>query len=162
MDDRRSSPPPDCRQMPTYHLKTGRTDRASRWSISAWGLQCENATDHNLRFCAPHAWLMVGPALACATAEAGGFRTGHAYCAKIMWLDERSAVWVAHPALAEIQIALEKPWPKVTQAGGLRPEADQCAQARVATITTIATGAARQSGPVHRLKPGRAQSPLDM
>ena len=75
-------------------------------------------TDH-IAVLRPHAWLMLGH---CAglrnTQQLGDYVLAHAYVREDHVLDEELPLWVPIPALAEIQVALEKAVAEVTAAQG--------------------------------------------
>ena len=90
----------------------------------------------------------------------GDFVLAHAYLREDHVLDDDLPVWVPIPALAEIQIALEKAVAEVTQLEGYELK-------RIMRTGTVATIDNRnwelrdQSGPVRRLSQSRAVA-LDM
>ena len=147
-------------QMPTYHLKREDGSGITLVNIGVGPSNAKTATDH-IAVLRPHAWVMVGH---CAglrnTQQLGDFVLAHAYLREDHVLDDDLPVWVPIPALAEIQIALEKSVAQVTQLEGYELK-------RIMRTGTVATIDNRnwelrdQSGPVQRLSQSRAVA-LDM
>ncbi len=147
-------------QMPTYHLKRADGSGITLVNIGVGPSNAKTATDH-IAVLRPHAWLMVGH---CAglrnTQKLGDFVLAHAYLREDHVLDDDLPVWIPIPALAEIQIALEKAVAEVTQLEGYELK-------RIMRTGTVATIDNRnwelrdQSGPVQRLSQSRAVA-LDM
>jgi AMP nucleosidase len=105
-------------QMPAYHLQ--RPDRSGITMVNI-GVGPSNArtiTDH-IAVLRPHAWLMLGH---CAglrqTQRLGDYVLAHGYVREDHVLDEELPLWVPIPALAEVQLALEKAVADVTQLQG--------------------------------------------
>ncbi|SLN28058.1 AMP nucleosidase [Pseudoruegeria aquimaris] len=151
---------PKTPQMPTYHLKRADGSGITLVNIGVGPSNAKTATDH-IAVLRPHAWLMVGH---CAglrnTQSLGDFVLAHAYLREDHVLDDDLPVWVPIPALAEIQIALEKAVEEVTRLQGFELK-------RIMRTGTVATIDNRnwelrdQSGPVQRLSQSRAIA-LDM
>ncbi|MBD3665466.1 AMP nucleosidase [Sulfitobacter aestuariivivens] len=147
-------------QMPTYHLKRKDGGGITLVNIGVGPSNAKTATDH-IAVLRPHAWLMVGH---CAglrnTQNLGDFVLAHAYLREDHVLDDDLPVWIPIPALAEIQIALEKAVAEVTQLEGYELK-------RIMRTGTVATIDNRnwelrdQSGPVQRLSQSRSIA-LDM
>ena len=147
-------------QMPTYHLKREDGAGITLVNIGVGPSNAKTATDH-IAVLRPHAWVMVGH---CAglrnTQQLGDFVLAHAYLREDHVLDDDLPVWVPIPALAEIQIALEKSVAQVTQLEGYELK-------RIMRTGTVATIDNRnwelrdQSGPVQRLSQSRSVA-LDM
>ena len=147
-------------QMPTYHLKREDGSGITLVNIGVGPSNAKTATDH-IAVLRPHAWVMVGH---CAglrnTQQLGDFVLAHAYLREDHVLDDDLPVWVPIPALAEIQIALEKSVAQVTQLEGYELK-------RIMRTGTVATIDNRnwelrdQSGPVQRLSQSRSVA-LDM
>ncbi|MFK7761867.1 MAG: AMP nucleosidase [Roseobacter sp.] len=147
-------------QMPTYHLKRADGSGITLVNIGVGPSNAKTATDH-IAVLRPHAWLMVGHCAGLRNSQAlGDFVLAHAYLREDKVLDDDLPVWVPIPALAEIQIALERAVAKVTQLDGYELK-------RVMRTGTVASLDNRnwelrdQSGPVQRLSQSRAVA-LDM
>jgi len=147
-------------QMPTYHLKRADGGGITLVNIGVGPSNAKTATDH-IAVLRPHAWLMVGH---CAglrnTQSLGDFVLAHAYLREDHVLDDDLPVWVPIPALAEIQIALEKGVAEVTQLEGFELKSIM-RTGTVATIDNRNWELRDQSGPVQRLSQSRAVA-LDM
>jgi AMP nucleosidase len=147
-------------QMPTYHLKRADGNGITLVNIGVGPSNAKTATDH-IAVLRPHAWLMVGHCAGLRNSQSlGDFVLAHAYLRDDHVLDDDLPVWVPIPALAEIQIALEKAVADVTQLEGYELK-------RIMRTGTVATIDNRnwelrdQSGPVRRLSQSRAVA-LDM
>ncbi|MEZ5799041.1 MAG: AMP nucleosidase [Paracoccaceae bacterium] len=147
-------------QMPTYHLKRADGQGITLVNIGVGPSNAKTATDH-IAVLRPHAWLMVGHCAGLRNTQAlGDFVLAHAYLREDHVLDDDLPVWVPIPALAEIQIALEKAVAEVTRLEGFELK-------RIMRTGTVATIDNRnwelrdQSGPVRRLSQSRAVA-LDM
>jgi AMP nucleosidase len=147
-------------QMPTYHLKRADGSGITLVNIGVGPSNAKTATDH-IAVLRPHAWLMVGHCAGLRNSQKlGDFVLAHAYLREDHVLDDDLPVWVPIPALAEIQIALEKAVAEVTQLEGY----DLKRIMRTGTVATIDNRnweLRDQSGPVHRLSQARAIA-LDM
>jgi AMP nucleosidase len=110
--------PPRLPQMPAYHLV--REDRAGITMVNI-GVGPSNAktiTDH-IAVLRPHAWMMLGHCAGLRNSQQlGDYVLAHAYVREDHVLDEELPLWVPIPALAEIQLALEKAVEEVTQISG--------------------------------------------
>ena len=110
--------PPRLPQMPGYHLV--RKDHAgiTMVNIGVGPANAKNITDH-IAVLRPHTWIMLGH---CAglrnTQQLGDYVLAHGYVREDHVLDEELPLWVPIPALAEIQLALEKAVADVTQVQG--------------------------------------------
>ncbi len=147
-------------QMPTYHLKRADGQGITLVNIGVGPSNAKTATDH-IAVLRPHAWLMVGHCAGLRNSQSlGDFVLAHAYLREDHVLDDDLPVWVPIPALAEIQIALEKAVAEVTQLEGYELK-------RIMRTGTVATIDNRnwelrdQSGPVRRLSQSRSVA-LDM
>jgi AMP nucleosidase len=147
-------------QMPTYHLKREDGQGITLVNIGVGPSNAKTATDH-IAVLRPHAWLMVGHCAGLRNSQSlGDFVLAHAYLRDDHVLDDDLPVWVPIPALAEIQIALERAVADVTQLDGYELK-------RIMRTGTVATIDNRnwelrdQSGPVRRLSQSRAVA-LDM
>ncbi len=151
---------PKMPQMPTYHLKRADGSGITLVNIGVGPSNAKTATDH-IAVLRPHAWLMVGHCAGLRNTQAlGDFVLAHAYLREDHVLDDDLPVWVPIPALAEIQIALERAVGEVTKLEGYELK-------RVMRTGTVATIDNRnwelrdQSGPVQRLSQSRSVA-LDM
>ncbi len=147
-------------QMPTYHLKRPGGGGITLVNIGIGPSNAKTATDH-IAVLRPHAWLMVGHCAGLRNSQRlGDFVLAHAYLREDHVLDDDLPVWVPIPALAEIQIALERAVASVTELEGYELK-------RIMRTGTVATIDNRnwelrdQSGPVQRLSQSRAIA-LDM
>ncbi|WP_210530086.1 AMP nucleosidase [Rubellimicrobium arenae] len=147
-------------QMPTYHLKRADGQGITLVNIGVGPSNAKTATDH-IAVLRPHAWLMVGHCAGLRNSQRlGDFVLAHAYLREDHVLDDDLPIWVPIPALAEIQIALERAVAEVTELDGYELK-------RIMRTGTVATIDNRnwelrdQSGPVARLSQSRAVA-LDM
>ena len=100
--------PPRLPQMPAYHLVQGGHGGITMVNIGVGPANAKNITDH-IAVLRPHAWLMVGHCAGLRTSQQlGDYVLAHAYVREDHVLDEELPLWVPIPALAEIQVALEK------------------------------------------------------
>jgi AMP nucleosidase len=147
-------------QMPTYHLKRPDGGGITLVNIGVGPSNAKTATDH-IAVLRPHAWLMVGHCAGLRNSQRlGDFVLAHAYLREDHVLDADLPVWVPIPALAEIQIALERAVADVTELEGY----DLKRIMRTGTVATIDNRnweLRDQSGPVKRLSQSRAIA-LDM
>lgn len=147
-------------QMPTYHLKRKGGGGITLVNIGVGPSNAKTATDH-IAVLRPHAWLMVGHCAGLRNSQSlGDFVLAHGYLREDHVLDDDLPIWVPIPALAEIQIALERAVADVTALEGYELK-------RIMRTGTVATIDNRnwelrdQSGPVQRLSQSRAIA-LDM
>lgn len=147
-------------QMPTYHLKRKHGAGITLVNIGVGPSNAKTATDH-IAVLRPHAWMMVGHCAGLRNSQSlGDFVLAHAYLREDHVLDDDLPVWVPIPALAEIQIALERSVAEITELQGYELK-------RIMRTGTVATIDNRnwelrdQSGPVQRLSQSRAIA-LDM
>jgi AMP nucleosidase len=105
-------------QMPAYHLVGPGNSGITMINIGAGPSNARTITDH-VAVLRPHAWLMLGH---CAglrnTQKLGDYVLAHGYVREDHVLDEELPPWVPIPALAEMQIALEKAVEEVTGLAG--------------------------------------------
>jgi len=154
------NPPAKLPQMPTYHLKREGGGGITLVNIGVGPSNAKTATDH-IAVLRPHVWLMVGH---CAglrnTQSLGDYVLAHAYLREDKVLDDDLPIWVPIPALAEVQIALERAVADVAEVDGYELK-------RIMRTGTVATVDNRNwelrdtSGPVQRLSQSRAIA-LDM
>ena len=147
-------------QMPTYHLKRKNSQGITLVNIGVGPSNAKTATDH-IAVLRPHAWLMVGHCAGLRNSQRlGDFVLAHAYLREDHVLDDDLPIWVPIPALAEIQIALERAVVQVSDVEGY----DLKRIMRTGTVATIDNRnweLRDQSGPVQRLSQSRAIA-LDM
>ncbi|MFN3208789.1 MAG: AMP nucleosidase [Roseovarius sp.] len=147
-------------QMPTYHLKRKGNSGITLVNIGVGPSNAKTATDH-IAVLRPHAWIMVGHCAGLRNSQSlGDFVLAHAYLREDAVLDADLPLWVPIPALAEVQIALEKAVATETRLEGYELKS-------VMRTGTVASFDNRnwelrdQSGPVQRLSQSRAIA-LDM
>jgi AMP nucleosidase len=100
--------PPRLPQMPAYHLMREGHSGITMVNIGVGPANAKNITDH-IAVLRPHAWLMVGHCAGLRTTQQlGDYVLAHAYVREDHVLDEELPLWVPIPALAEIQLALER------------------------------------------------------
>jgi AMP nucleosidase len=147
-------------QMPAYHLVRPDGAGITMVNIGVGPANAKNMTDH-IAVLRPHAWIMLGH---CAglrnTQQLGDYVLAHGYVREDHVLDEELPLWVPIPALAEIQVALERAVADVTQLSGYELK-------RVLRTGTVATTDNRNwellphPGPERRFSQSRAIA-LDM
>ena len=95
-------------QMPAYHLKRADGSGITMVNIGVGPSNAKTITDH-IAVLRPHAWIMLGH---CAglrnTQRLGDYVLAHGYVREDHVLDADLPLWVPIPALAEVQVALEK------------------------------------------------------
>ncbi|KQT14115.1 AMP nucleosidase [Ramlibacter sp. Leaf400] len=105
-------------QMPAYHLIRPDHTGITMVNIGVGPANAKTITDH-IAVLRPHAWLMLGHCAGLRSSQQlGDYVLAHAYVREDHVLDEELPVWVPIPALAEIQLALEKAVADVTQCEG--------------------------------------------
>ncbi|HUR90920.1 MAG TPA: AMP nucleosidase [Ramlibacter sp.] len=110
--------PPRLPQMPAYHLIRPGHGGISMVNIGVGPANAKTITDH-IAVLRPHCWLMLGHCAGLrASQQLGDYVLAHAYVREDHVLDEELPVWVPIPALAEIQLALEKAVADVTGFSG--------------------------------------------
>jgi AMP nucleosidase len=147
-------------QMPSYHLKRPDGQGITLVNIGVGPSNAKTATDH-IAVLRPHAWIMVGHCAGLRNSQRlGDFVLAHAYLREDRVLDDDLPVWVPIPALAEIQIALERAVAEETALEGYDVK-------RIMRTGTVASVDNRNwelrehTGPVQRLSQSRAIA-LDM
>jgi AMP nucleosidase len=147
-------------QMPTYHMTRADGQGITLVNIGVGPSNAKTATDH-IAVLRPHAWLMVGHCAGLRNSQSlGDFVLAHAYLREDKVLDDDLPVWVPVPALAEVQIALERAVAQETQLDGFDLK-------RIMRTGTVASVDNRNwelrdhTGPVQRLSQSRAVA-LDM
>jgi AMP nucleosidase len=108
------TPPERLPQMPAFHLVEPDGSGISIVNIGTGPSNARNITDH-IAVLRPHAWLMLGH---CAglrnTQKLGDYVLAHAYVREDHVLDDELPLSVPIPALAEMQVALERSVAEVT------------------------------------------------
>jgi AMP nucleosidase len=108
------APPLRMPQMPAFHLVGPGDSGITMINIGAGPSNARTMTDH-VAVLRPHAWLMLGH---CAglrnTQKLGDYVLAHGYVREDHVLDEDLPLWVPVPALAEMQVALERAVEEVT------------------------------------------------
>ncbi|MGV8803703.1 MAG: AMP nucleosidase [Polaromonas sp.] len=116
--DALGSVPPRLPQMPAYHLLREGRSGITMINIGVGPANAKNITDH-VAVLRPHAWIMLGHCAGLRTSQQlGDYVLAHGYVREDHVLDEELPLWVPIPALAEIQVALEKAVADVTHAVG--------------------------------------------
>ena len=101
-------------QMPAYHLTRPGHGGISMVNIGVGPANAKTITDH-IAVLRPHCWMMLGHCAGLRSSQQlGDYVLAHAYVREDHVLDEELPVWVPIPALAEIQLALEKAVADVT------------------------------------------------
>ena len=116
--DAQGAAPPRLPQMPAYHLVREGHSGITMVNIGVGPANAKTITDH-IAVLRPHAWLMVGHCAGLRTTQQlGDYVLAHAYVREDHVLDEELPLWVPIPALAEIQVALERAVSEVTGSQG--------------------------------------------
>jgi AMP nucleosidase len=106
-------------QMPAYHLKRADGSGITMINIGVGPSNAKTITDH-IAVLRPHAWIMLGH---CAglrnTQRLGDYVLAHGYVREDHVLDDDLPLWVPIPALAEVQVALERAVAQVTKLDGV-------------------------------------------
>jgi AMP nucleosidase len=119
-------------QMPAYHLITKDGQGITLVNIGVGPSNAKNITDH-LAVLRPHCWLMIGHCGGLRQEQRiGDYVLAHGYLRKDQILDHALPPEIPLPALAEIQMALQKATAQVTGDTGL----DLKARLRTGTIVT--------------------------
>jgi AMP nucleosidase len=104
-------------QMPAYHLKRADGSGITMINIGVGPSNAKTITDH-VAVLRPHAWLMLGHCAGLRNSQSlGDYVLAHAYVREDGVLDEDLPIWVPLPALAEIQVALQRAVSEVTGLG---------------------------------------------
>ncbi len=147
-------------QMPTYHLTRPGRAGITLVNIGIGPSNAKTITDH-VAVLRSHTWLMLGHCAGLRNSQRlGDYVLAHAYVREDHVLDDDLPVWVPVPALAEVQVALEKAVAKITGFSGY----DLKQVMRTGTVATIDNRnweLRDQTGPVQRLSQSRAIG-LDM
>jgi AMP nucleosidase len=106
--DELGTPPPRLPQMPAYHLMRADRSGITMVNIGVGPSNAKTITDH-IAVLRPHAWMMLGHCAGLRNSQQlGDYVLAHAYVREDHVLDEELPLWVPIPALAEIQLALER------------------------------------------------------
>jgi AMP nucleosidase len=146
-------------QMPAYHLIEPGYRGITLINIGTGPSNARNVTDH-VAVLRPHAWLMLGH---CAglrnTQRLGDYVLAHGYVREDHVLDHELPPWVPIPALAEMQVALERAVGDVTGLTGFELKRLM----RTGTVASVDNRNWEISGPsvIRRLSQSRAIA-LDM
>jgi AMP nucleosidase len=146
-------------QMPAYHLVEPGDRGITLINIGTGPSNARNVTDH-VAVLRPHAWLMLGH---CAglrnTQRLGDYVLAHGYVREDHVLDHELPPWVPIPALAEMQVALERAVGDVTGLTGFELKRLM----RTGTVASVDNRNWEISGPsvIRRLSQSRAVA-LDM
>lgn len=118
-------------QMPAYHLVRGDGGGVSLVNIGVGPANAKNITDH-LAVLRPHCWLMVGHCGGLRQAQQiGDYVLAHAYLRRDRILDDLLPPEVPIPALAEVQVALQR------AAGEVTGDAGEALKTRLRTGTVV-------------------------
>ncbi len=119
-------------QMPALHLTLPRNRGITIVNIGVGPSNAKTATDH-IAVLRPHAWIMLGHCAGLRNSqELGDYVLAHAYLRQDHVLDADLPVTVPIPALAEVQVALEKAVAEVTHLEGIETK-------RIMRTGTVAT-----------------------
>jgi AMP nucleosidase len=127
------TPPPRQPQMSAYHLKAPGHAGITMVNIGVGPSNAKTITDH-IAVLRPHAWLMLGHCAGLRGSQRlGDYVLAHAYVREDHVLDADLPIWVPIPALAEVQVALERAVADVTGLPGYEVKTVM----RTGTIVTI-------------------------
>ena len=105
-------------QMPAYHLVRPGRGGITMVNIGVGPANAKTITDH-IAVLRPHAWMMLGHCAGLRNSQQlGDYVLAHAYVREDHVLDGDLPPWVPIPALAEIQLALEKAVADITGSDG--------------------------------------------
>ena len=111
-------PPERMPQMPAWHLVQPDNDGTTLVNIGTGPSNARNITDH-IAVLRPHAWLMLGHCAGLGASQTiGDYVLAHGYVREDHVLDEKLPLWVPIPALAEVQVAIERALSEVTGLSG--------------------------------------------
>ena len=117
-EDAMGAAPPRLPQMPGYHLVREGHSGITMVNIGVGPANAKTITDH-IAVLRPHSWLMLGHCAGLRTTQQlGDYVLAHAYVREDHVLDEELPLWVPIPALAEVQVALERAVSDVTGCHG--------------------------------------------
>ena len=147
-------------QMPAYHMTRPDKSGITMVNIGVGPSNAKTITDH-VAVLRPHTWLMLGHCAGLRNSqELGDYVLAHAYVREDHVLDDDLPVWVPIPALAEVQVALERAVEQVTGYSGYELK-KVMRTGTVATIDNRNWELRDQRGPVQQLSQSRAIA-LDM
>jgi AMP nucleosidase len=127
------TPPPRSPQMPAYHLTAPGHAGITLVNIGVGPSNAKTITDH-IAVLRPHAWIMLGHCAGLRGSQRlGDYVLAHAYVREDHVLDADLPVWVPIPALAEVQVALERAVADVTSLAGYAVKTVM----RTGTVVTI-------------------------
>ena len=105
-------------QMPAYHLVREDRSGITMVNIGVGPANAKTITDH-VAVLRPHAWMMLGHCAGLRNSQQlGDYVLAHGYVREDHVLDEELPLWVPVPALAEIQLALQKAVAEITRLEG--------------------------------------------
>lgn len=101
-------------QMPAYHLEREDGSGVTMINIGVGPTNAKTITDH-LAVLRPHCWIMLGHCAGLRSEQRlGDYVLAHGYVRDDRVLDQDLPLWVPVPAIAEIQVALQKAVAQVT------------------------------------------------
>lgn len=101
-------------QMPAYHLKRADGSGITLINIGVGPSNAKTITDH-VAVLRPYAWLMLGHCAGLRNSQSmGDYVLAHAYVREDGVLDKDLPIWVPLPALAEVQVALQRAVSEIT------------------------------------------------
>ena len=101
-------------QMPAYHLKRADGSGITLINIGVGPSTAKTITDH-VAVLRPYAWLMLGHCAGLRNSQSmGDYVLAHAYVREDGVLDKDLPIWVPLPALAEVQVALQRAVSEIT------------------------------------------------
>jgi AMP nucleosidase len=104
--------------MPAWHLMQRDYGGTTLVNIGTGPSNARNITDH-IAVLRPHAWLMLGHCAGLRASQTiGDYVLAHGYVREDHVLDEELPLWVPIPALAEVQVAIERALSEVTGLSG--------------------------------------------
>ncbi|WP_029039863.1 AMP nucleosidase [Cucumibacter marinus] len=125
--------PPRQPQMPAYHLVADRARGITMVNIGVGPSNAKTITDH-IAVLRPHAWIMLGHCAGLRSSQAlGDYVLAHAYVREDHVLDDDLPLSVPIPALAEVQVAMERAVADVTHLEGIETKAIM----RTGTVASI-------------------------
>jgi AMP nucleosidase len=120
-------------QMPAYHLVRPNHLGISMVNIGVGPSNAKTITDH-VAVLRPHAWMMLGHCAGLRNSQKlGDYVLAHGYVREDHVLDADLPIWIPIPALAEIQVALERAVGEVTGMTGYALKSIM----RTGTVATI-------------------------
>lgn len=114
-----TEPPQHLPQMPAYHLIRGDHEGITLVNIGIGPSNAKTITDH-IAVTRPHCWMMIGHCGGLRRSQLlGDYVLAHAYIREDHVLDQDLPLWVPVPAIAEVQVALQKAVACVTGLRGM-------------------------------------------